>query len=473
MSRLLPLAKQKYLKSKVAKTVTIGSLLNNDMAGEVHCLAREVGTVCSVTYPLPESRWRTSTPCWPAQDGCKMNASSILYTIVESARQCVAALQQKEIQGSSILGTRTWWRGGRLLCAQELKFTTPDSDCAEHFAWTDRYCGLQICAMCLWRLGKNDIALAATTSLASSILSMEENLAAASISFICRLLYNISGQESAITSILKMPRQLFRSSKISFIVSAIHVLDPNNQLESVVSSIRSFVTSRDEIISMHMLITPDKLLKNGNENFLGIQKGVDHLRKADRMFPSSSVLTIEICAMCLWRLGKNDIALAATTSLASSILSMEENLAAASISFICRLLYNISGQESAITSILKMPRQLFRSSKISFIVSAIHVLDPNNQLESVLKNGNENFLGIQKGVDHLRKADRMFPSSSVLTIEEPNEFGFWSVSVSRFLMPVSPFLGLPQVVRDLDRDGLDLLMVKNDVFEPQKQNQCK
>lgn len=91
---------------------------------------------------------------------------------------------------------------------------------------------------------------------------MEENLAAASISFICRLLYNISGQESAITSILKMPKQLFHSSKISFVVSAIHVLDQKNQLEPIVSSSRSFVTSREEIITMHILVTLGKLVSS-------------------------------------------------------------------------------------------------------------------------------------------------------------------------------------------------------------------
>lgn len=120
--------------------------------------------------------------------------------------------------------------------------------------------GLQIYALCLWKLGKNDMALSVTRSLASSVLSMEENLAAASISFICRLLYNISGQESAITSILKMPKQMFRSSKISFVVSAIHVLDQKNQLETVVSSSRSFLTSQEEITAMHILITLSKLV---------------------------------------------------------------------------------------------------------------------------------------------------------------------------------------------------------------------
>lgn len=122
--------------------------------------------------------------------------------------------------------------------------------------------GLQIYALSLWRLGKNDMALSVTRSLASNILSMEENLVAASISFICRLLYNISGQESAIASILKMPKQLFSSSKISFIISAIHVLDPKNQLEPIVSSSRSFLTSHEEMISMHMLVTLGKLVSS-------------------------------------------------------------------------------------------------------------------------------------------------------------------------------------------------------------------
>ncbi|KAL8474407.1 hypothetical protein ACS0TY_031035 [Phlomoides rotata] len=174
--------------------------------------------------------------------------------------------------------------------------------------------GLQIYALCLWKLGKNDTALSVTRSLASSVLSMEENLAAASISFICRLLYNISGQESAITSILKMPKQMFHSSKISFVVSAIHVLDQKNQLETIVSSSRSFLTSQEEIIAMHILITLSKLLKHGYEDSLGIQKGVDHLRKALHMYPNSSVLRNLLSYLLLSSKESRDLSLATRCS---------------------------------------------------------------------------------------------------------------------------------------------------------------
>ena len=37
---------------RVARTVIFGGLINSDMAEEVHSKAKEIGTVCSIKYPL-------------------------------------------------------------------------------------------------------------------------------------------------------------------------------------------------------------------------------------------------------------------------------------------------------------------------------------------------------------------------------------------------------------------------------------
>ncbi|XP_017258604.1 tetratricopeptide repeat protein SKI3 isoform X2 [Daucus carota subsp. sativus] len=150
--------------------------------------------------------------------------------------------------------------------------------------------GLQIYAFSLWQLGKNELVLSAVRTLASSVLSLEKTSVPGCISFICRLLYYISGKESAIKSIMKMPKDLFQSSKVSFVLSAIHALDQRNQLDSVVSSSRCFVVSPAEITGMHILIALGKLVKHGSENCLAIQNGVNHLRKTLHMYPNSGLI---------------------------------------------------------------------------------------------------------------------------------------------------------------------------------------
>lgn len=149
---------------------------------------------------------------------------------------------------------------------------------------------LHIYALSSWQLGKNDQALSVVRILAASIKSLEPKLASSSISFICRLLYYISGRESVVTSILKMPKDLFKSSEVSFVVSAIHILDQSNQLEAVVSSSRSSLLNHDEITGMHVLITLSKLVKNGSEDCLGIQNGIIHLQKTLHKYPNSYLL---------------------------------------------------------------------------------------------------------------------------------------------------------------------------------------
>lgn len=120
--------------------------------------------------------------------------------------------------------------------------------------------GLQVYAISLWQLGENDLALSVAMNLAAIVSTMERASMAASVSFICKFLYKVSGQESAITSILSMRKELFENSKISFVVSAIHALDRSDRLESVVSSSRCFLTSHVEIARMHCLVALGKMV---------------------------------------------------------------------------------------------------------------------------------------------------------------------------------------------------------------------
>ncbi|RVW93325.1 hypothetical protein CK203_022432 [Vitis vinifera] len=86
-------------KQRVARTVIFGGLLNADMAEVVHLRAREVGTVCSVTYPLPKEELEHHGL---SQDGCKIDASAVLYSSVKEAHASVAMLHQKEIKGGIV-----------------------------------------------------------------------------------------------------------------------------------------------------------------------------------------------------------------------------------------------------------------------------------------------------------------------------------------------------------------------------------
>ncbi|XP_074263980.1 tetratricopeptide repeat protein SKI3 [Silene latifolia] len=150
--------------------------------------------------------------------------------------------------------------------------------------------GLQVYAVALWNLGKNDLALSAARDLAKCVPTINMSSAAAAICLICALLYSISGAGSATNSILKMPRELLQSAKVSFVVSAVDVVDQTNQLQAAVSSSRGSLSSQEEIIEMHLLVALGKLIRNGSGRNLSIQRGIDHLRKALHMYPNASSL---------------------------------------------------------------------------------------------------------------------------------------------------------------------------------------
>lgn len=176
----------------------------------------------------------------------------------------------------------------------------------------------------MWQLGENDLALSIARNLAATLSSMQRTYVATSICFICRLVYYICGLDAVITNIVKMPKELFQSSKVSFVLSAINALDGQNRLGFVVSSSRYFLKYHEEIAEMHFLIALSKLvtfcllilvlpvsfappingLNKDTENVIvwfgqvkkesdcciDIQSGVAHLRKALHMFPNCSLI---------------------------------------------------------------------------------------------------------------------------------------------------------------------------------------
>ncbi|KAM6581515.1 hypothetical protein CsatA_005289 [Cannabis sativa] len=97
-------------KQRVARTVILGGLPNAKIAANVHSKARKFGTVCSVAFPLPQEELEKHGLM---QDGCKVNASAVLYTSVKSARAAVAKLHQKEIRGGVLWARQLGGEGSK------------------------------------------------------------------------------------------------------------------------------------------------------------------------------------------------------------------------------------------------------------------------------------------------------------------------------------------------------------------------
>ncbi|XP_021867566.2 tetratricopeptide repeat protein SKI3 [Spinacia oleracea] len=146
--------------------------------------------------------------------------------------------------------------------------------------------GLQVYAISLWKLGKSDMALSAAKDLATCVPTMKLSSAVASICLICSLLYSISGAGPTINSILQMPKELLQSAKVSFIISAVDAVDQSSQLQAVVSSSRRSLSSKEEIMEMHLLIALSKVIRSGYGHSISVQSGIDHLRKALHMYPN-------------------------------------------------------------------------------------------------------------------------------------------------------------------------------------------
>ncbi|CAL1390438.1 unnamed protein product [Linum trigynum] len=97
-------------KQRVARTVIFGGLVDDAMAEDIHALAKTVGTVCSITYPLSREVLGQHSL---TQDGCRMNASAVLFTSVKEARTCVRNLHHKQLKGGTVWARQLGGEGSK------------------------------------------------------------------------------------------------------------------------------------------------------------------------------------------------------------------------------------------------------------------------------------------------------------------------------------------------------------------------
>ncbi|XP_026393710.1 RNA-binding protein 28-like [Papaver somniferum] len=122
-------------KQRVARTVIFGGLASADIAEEVIRRAKEVGDVCSVTYPLPKQELELHAL---ARDGCKMDAAAVIYMGVRSARVAVTKLHQQEIKGASVWARQLGGEGSKTakwkLIVRNMPFQAKVSEIKELFS---------------------------------------------------------------------------------------------------------------------------------------------------------------------------------------------------------------------------------------------------------------------------------------------------------------------------------------------------
>ncbi|XP_010932168.1 tetratricopeptide repeat protein SKI3 isoform X1 [Elaeis guineensis] len=158
--------------------------------------------------------------------------------------------------------------------------------------------GLQIYAVALWKIGQYDLALPMARNLAQSVSTMKQTCAAAALGLICSLIYRISGKDSAVAAIQKFPPELFKSTRMMFMLSALNALDPSNQLQLLLPSPQN-VKSHDVVTEIYSIIAIGKMINHGSKQNLDIDRGVDYLRKALHMYPNSSLIRSQLSSLLL------------------------------------------------------------------------------------------------------------------------------------------------------------------------------
>uniref|UniRef100_A0A6V7QSG7 Tetratricopeptide repeat protein SKI3 n=1 Tax=Ananas comosus var. bracteatus TaxID=296719 RepID=A0A6V7QSG7_ANACO len=161
--------------------------------------------------------------------------------------------------------------------------------------------GLQIYAVIMWKLGQYDSALTIARSLAKNVLTMNQTGVAAAIGLISSLIYSISGKESAIAVIQKLPSQFLESDRMRLIISALSALGPSMQLQLSLPSMFQTVVSYGVVNEIHSIIALSKMISSELNQDLRIDHGVNYLRKVLHMYPDSSLLRSQLGSLLLSR----------------------------------------------------------------------------------------------------------------------------------------------------------------------------
>ncbi|KAG6510698.1 hypothetical protein ZIOFF_028729 [Zingiber officinale] len=151
--------------------------------------------------------------------------------------------------------------------------------------------GLQIYAVALWNLGQNNRALTVVRKLAENISTMKQTSANAALGLICTLVYNISGCDSVVATISKLPSNLLQITRMSLIVCALNALDTNNRLQLLLPTISPATASHGIVSEMHSLTAISKMITCESDQSLAIGKGVNYLKKALHMYPNNNLLS--------------------------------------------------------------------------------------------------------------------------------------------------------------------------------------
>ncbi|MQM18254.1 hypothetical protein Taro_051242 [Colocasia esculenta] len=156
----------------------------------------------------------------------------------------------------------------------------------------------QLYIIALWQQGKKESFLTEAAQLAKNIKEMDRPSAAAALVLICRLVYYSLGEDHAVRTILKSPRELFQISKMSFLVAALCAFDLSSPLHSLLpDGLPEF--SSEEVNEMHCLTALSKMLANESCMNMGIKSAQHHLRKALHLNPNSILIRKQLGSLLL------------------------------------------------------------------------------------------------------------------------------------------------------------------------------